>query len=69
MSSSSENEQQAASSMIPLSSCLKRDRSAKQRRLRLETERIAQFELNQSSDTFFTLQYTQLIPYKYLLRK
>ena len=69
MSSSSENEQQAASSIIPLSSCLRLDRSAKQRRLWLETERIAQFELNQSSDTFFTLGFPHLIRYKYLLKQ
>ena len=43
--------------------------SAKQHRLRLETERIAQFELNQSSDTFFTSYYPHLIRYKVLLKK
>ena len=69
MSSSSENEKLAALSMVPLSSFLKSDRIAKQHRLRLETELIAQFELNQSSDTFFTSHYTHLTRYKSLLMK
>ena len=71
MSSSPEIKQQAAStlSMIPLLLCLKLERSAKQQCLWLKTERIAQFELNQSSHTFFTLQFTHLIWYKYLLKK
>ena len=42
--------------------------SAKQHRLRLETERIAQYELNQSSDAFFTAHYPHLIRYKRTLK-
>ena len=67
MSSSSENE--SNSSMVVLSSRPWYCGSAKQHRLRLETERIAQFELNQSSDTFFTAHYPHLIRYKVLLKK
>ena len=69
MSSSPETEQEAALSMIPLSSRPGYCGSEKQRRLCLETERIAQFELNQSSDTFFTLGFPHLIQYKYLLKQ
>ena len=66
MSSSSENE--SNSSMVVLSSRHWYCGSAKQHRLRLETERIAQFELNQSSDTFFTAHYPHLIRYKRSLK-
>ena len=41
---------------------------ALQQRLRLETERIAQYELNQSSDAFFTAHYPHLIRYKRTLK-
>ena len=66
MSSSSENE--SNSSMFVLSSRPWYCGSAKQHRLRLETERIAQFELNQSSDTFFTAHYPHLLRYKRSLK-
>ena len=69
MSSSSSSENESNSSMVVLSSQPWYCGSAKQHRLRLETERIAQFELNQSSDTFFTSHYTHLIRYKSLLKK
>ena len=42
--------------------------AALQQRLRLETERIAQYELNQSSDAFFTAHYPHLIRYKRTLK-
>ena len=66
MSSSSESD--SNSSMVVLSSRHLFCDSAKQHRLRLETERIAQFELNQSSDTFFTAHYPHLIRYKRSLK-
>ena len=66
MSSSSENESNL--SMAGLSSRHWSCGSAKQHRLQLETERIAQFELNQSSDTFFTAHYPHLIRYKRSLK-
>ena len=66
MSSSSESD--SNSSMVVLLSRHLFCDSAKQHRLRLETERIAQFELNQSSDTFFTAHYPHLLRYKRSLK-
>ena len=66
MSSSSESD--SNSSMVVLSSRHLFCDSAKQHRLRLETEGIAQFRLNQSSDTFFTAHYPHLLRYKRSLK-
>ena len=66
MSSSSESD--SNSSIIALSSRDLFTDAALQHRLRLETERIAQFELNQSSNTFFTAHYPHLIRYKRSLK-
>lgn len=66
MSSSSESD--SNSSMVVLSSRHLYCDSTKKHRLWLETERIAQFELNQSSDTFFTAHYPHLIRYKRSLK-
>ena len=66
MSSSSESDSNL--SIIALSSRDLFTDSAKQHRLWLETERIAQYELNQSSDAFFTAHYPHLIRYKRTLK-
>ena len=66
MSSSSESD--SNSSIIALSSRDLFTDAALQRRLQVETERIAQYELNQSSDAFFTAHYPHLIRYKRTLK-
>ena len=66
MSSSSESD--SNSSIIAQSSRDLFTDAALQQRLRLETERIAQYELNQSSDAFFTAHYPHLIRYKRTLK-
>ena len=66
MSSSSESD--SNSSIIAQSSRDLFTDAALQQRLRLETERIAQYELNQSSDAFFTAHYPHLVRYKRTLK-
>ena len=66
MSSSSESD--SNSSIIALSSRDLFTDAAAQRRLQVETKRIAQYELNQSSDAFFTAHYPHLIRYKRTLK-
>ena len=66
MSSSSESDSNL--SIIAQSSRNLFTDAALQQRLRLETERIAQYELNQSSDAFFTAHYPHLVRYKRTLK-